>query len=310
MKIDSRHQLEKRLSTLIEHQTVFHSERSELNMFETYKVAKEVDLTFDYPVIVNMLRGKKIMHLDNFDDFDFYPGETLIMPLGKEMIIDFPEATFETPTHCLALGIDPSRINEVVNQYSSLVQIENDPKVNWEITNNPSRVDEQQEIQHLMNRLIYTFTNNHPSREVLLDIMLKELIVRLLQTNAKVTLLNATGDLYNNHRIAFATKYIKNHLTEKLSIDTIADKVHMSTSHFHRVFKHAIGASPIQFLVEERIKFSKKLLNQMDLPISEVASKSGFNNLSYFTRQFKKQEGLSPKQYQQKIRTVIIKSEA
>ncbi|UKN01353.1 AraC family transcriptional regulator [Paracrocinitomix mangrovi] len=297
----NRQIIESRVQTLVENQSVFQADASELNMFETYKVAERVDLTFDYPVIVSMLSGKKVMHLQDMDQFNFFPGETLVMPVGQEMIIDFPEASFQNPTQCLALGIDPSLIRETINNFNEKVRIENDDFKRWEIAKKPGMVHAQNDIQHLMNRITMTFINQHNSRDMLLDYMLKELIVRLLQTEARSTILRASSDLYNNNRIAYIVRYIKQNLSDKLTVEGLADKAYMSASHFHRVFKDTIGESPVSFILQERIKFAKRLLNDHKLSISQVAGRTGFNNPAYFTRQFKKSEGMSPQAFRMMI---------
>ena len=63
----------------------------------------------------------------------------------------------------------------------------------------------------------------------------------------------------------------------------------MSASHFHKQFKNTFGISPIDYINSEKIKFSKKLIkSSQNLRMSEIAFQSGFNNTSYFNRQFKK----------------------
>ena len=72
----------------------------------------------------------------------------------------------------------------------------------------------------------------------------------------------------------------------------------MSSSHFHRQFKNTLGVSPIDYINSERIKFSKKLIAEdKKRPISDIAFLSEFNNVSYFHRQFKKQELVAPSKY-------------
>src|SRR5690606_19851108 len=106
----------RKLTTLVENRTTYNSDYAELNIYETHKYAEKVSLTFNFPVIASMLTGKKVVHLEGMPSFDFFPGESVVMPTNKEMIIDFPIATMEAPTQCLALGIDSSKIDEVVDK--------------------------------------------------------------------------------------------------------------------------------------------------------------------------------------------------
>lgn len=292
----------RKLSTLVENKTTYNAEFAELNIFETHTYAEKVSLTFDFPIIASMLTGKKVMHIDGFEAFDFFPGESVVMPTNKEMVIDFPLATEEQPTQCLALGIDAFKIEEVVQKFNHNVAIENENNT-WDLDNTASHLINNTDVNHLIERLTYTFTNNNKSKDVLLDLMIQELIVRLLQTKAKSLIINDTNNIFNDTRIGTVIKFIKDNLTNKdITVDLLAKKAYMSTSHFHKQFKNTLGVSPIDYINSEKIKFAKKLIKESkDLRMSEIAFKSGFNNTSYFNRQFKKMEMMTPAQFKSSI---------
>ncbi len=291
----SKHIDNRKLTTLVENRTIYSSEYSELNIFETHEVAEKVVLQFDAPIIASMLTGKKIMHLKGMPSFDFLPGESVVIPTKEKLTIDFPIATNQDPTQCLALVIDPQKINEFVESFNLNVSIENENN-NWTIDKASTHLKNQADVDYLIQRLVYTFTNNASSKDVLLDLMIKELIVRLLQTRAKQSLITNLDDLYNDTRIGTVIKYIKENLTDKkLDVSVLANKAHMSASHFHKKFKDTLGISPIDYINEERIKFSKQILSkENNIQIRDVAFKSGFNSVSYFNRQFKKHELIKP----------------
>ena len=121
MSLLNKHRSHRKITTLVENRTTYNADYAELNIYETHAYAEKVSLTFDFPIIASMLTGKKIMHLDGFDAFDFYPGESVVMPTNKEMVIDFPLATKNNPTQCLALGIDAFKIDEVVEKFNQQV---------------------------------------------------------------------------------------------------------------------------------------------------------------------------------------------
>jgi AraC-like DNA-binding protein len=56
--------------------------------------------------------------------------------------------------------------------------------------------------------------------------------------------------------------------------------------------------SPIEFILNEKIKYAKKLLSNPNMHIAEVSYATGFEDANYFIRLFKKYEGVTPKQYQ------------
>ena len=298
----SKHKNQRRLTTLVENRTTYKAEYAELNIYETHQYAEKVSLTFDFPIIASMLTGKKVMHVDGFEAFDFFPGESVVMPTSKEMIIDFPFATEKKPTQCLALGIDAFKIEDVVQKFNHSVAIENENN-DWDLDHTASHLINNTDVNHLIKRLTYTFTNTNKSKDVLLDLMIQELIVRLLQTKAKSLIINDTNNIFNDTRIGTVMKYIKDNLTNKdITVDQLAKKAYMSTSHFHKQFKNTLGVSPIDYINSEKIKFAKKLIKaSKDLRISEIAFKSGFNNTSYFNRKFKKMEMMTPAQFKTSI---------
>ncbi len=298
----NHHKSLRKLTTLVENRTTYNADYAELNIYETHEHAEKVSLTFDFPVIASMLTGKKVMHIDGLPSFDFFPGESVVMPTNKEMVIDFPLAKANDPTQCLALGIDSGKIDEVVEKFNHHVTIERENN-NWQLDDNASHLINNTDVNHLVERLVYTFTNNTKSKDVLLDLMIQELIVRLLQTKAKAFLLNDPEGIFNDTRIGMVIKYIKQNLTNKdITVDLLAEKACMSTSHFHKKFKNTLGVSPIDYINSEKIKFSKKLIKETkDLRMSEIAFKSGFNNTSYFNRQFKKMELMTPQQFKLSI---------
>lgn len=299
----SRYKKKRKLTTLVENKTTYNSKFSELNIYETYTIAEKFALKFDVPIIASMLTGKKIMHLKGMSSFDFLSGESVVVPAGEKMIIDFPIATLNNPTQCLALAIDPNKINEIAYNFNKKVAIENENN-KWSIDAVSSHLTNQVEVNHLIERLVHTFIHNTNSKDVILDLMIQELIVRLLQTNAKQSILNNFNTVFSDTRIGTVIKFINEHLTNKnISVDLLAKKAYMSSSHFHRQFKNTLGISPIDYINSERIKFSKKLISDnSNKSIRDIAFLSGFNSVSYFNRQFKKQELIAPSQYRKIIK--------
>jgi AraC-like DNA-binding protein len=296
------HKRNRKLTTLVENRTIYNSNYAELNIFETHEASEKVCLKFDTPIIASMLTGKKIMHLKGMPSFDFFPGESVVIPANEELIIDFPIATKLDPTQCLALTIDPGKIKEIASNFNHAVAIENENN-NWSIDKISSHLTNQKEVDFLIKRCVQTFTNDCKSKDMLLDLMIQELVVRLLQTKAKQSILEDLNSIFSDTRIGTVIKFINQNLTDrKLSVAVLANKAHMSSSHFHKKFKDTLGISPIEYINSERIKFSKKIISQeKNILVADVAFKSGFNSVSYFNRQFKKQELIKPSQYRKII---------
>ncbi|MBE6541049.1 MAG: helix-turn-helix domain-containing protein [Ruminococcaceae bacterium] len=74
----------------------------------------------------------------------------------------------------------------------------------------------------------------------------------------------------------------------------------MSEQYLCRLFKHSTGMRPVEYILKKRIDIARSHLEKTDMPISEVVVRSGFNNTSYFYRNFKKFTGKSPLLYRQR----------
>ena len=87
--------------------------------------------------------------------------------------------------------------------------------------------------------------------------------------------------------------YMKNHVTDSVSLEVVAKAAGMSKHHFCRVFKKYTGVSPMHALSLMRIERAKKLLESADHTISTVAVESGFGDIGSFIRHFKKVTGIT-----------------
>ncbi|MYL29268.1 helix-turn-helix domain-containing protein [Halobacillus litoralis] len=99
--------------------------------------------------------------------------------------------------------------------------------------------------------------------------------------------------------IIAASMYAKNHYTEEISPDDMAEASGMSRYHFTRQFKAATGQTPIQYLTSIRINKAKELLANTKYSAEEIAVLAGYKNANYFTKVFKKQAGITPGRFRE-----------
>ena len=295
MQIPSNFLRNRRLETLVENQTTYTLNNAEMHLFETHQQVQKVHLGFAQPVLASMLTGKKVMHLENMQSFDFLPGESLILPADELMCIDFPEAEMNNPTRCLAMTISEEKIREIVMLLNE--QMPKADEQEWRFTDYNFHFTNDHAIHQIIQRLLFLFTEQHTSKDLFVDFMLKELVIRVLQAETKKVYTDPSNQLTNNNRLAFVIKYIRNNLDKPLSISELSSKVYMSESNFHRVFKNELGISPIDFINEERIVLATRLLRDPRKKIKDIYLECGFNSLSYFIRLFKRKRNLSPKEY-------------
>jgi AraC-like DNA-binding protein len=114
---------------------------------------------------------------------------------------------------------------------------------------------------------------------------------------------NSYGDV---DKINTVFEFIVKNFNEKIYVDQIASKLHMSIASFSRYFKHHTRKTFTDYVTEIRIGHACRLLMENNKSISEISYDSGFDNLSNFYRHFKKIMGIIPKEY----RNRFIKSSA
>ncbi|MBI1224788.1 MAG: helix-turn-helix domain-containing protein [Bacteroidetes bacterium] len=297
--IQSLHQYNK-VETLVENRTAYTTDEAELNIYETFEIAERVDLTFDYPVFVSMISGKKVMHFNGQLPMPFVPHESLLLPPGETMRIDFPEATVNNPTRCLALAFSPDVVKETLNllneKYARLPETGD-----WKMPGNNFYLLHDLAINDSVHRMVTLFTDGSRARNVLTNLALKELIVRVLQTEARNMLLSGCENPNLDHRLTAAITYVRGHLHEDISLDQLCRKANMSKPNFFRQFKIHFGITPTDFINRERIQRAKQVLAQPFKSVTDASFSAGFNNLNYFTKVFKKVEGVTPSSYKKKM---------
>lgn len=287
---------EKSLKTLVENRTVYSLNNCELNLFETYQESQLVPLKFNDLVVTSMLRGKKVMHLFDDPEFEYLPGETVIIPSNVEMKIDFPEASKNNPTQCLALAIDHFKINETLQFLNERYPKEGQNNF-WKLDYDNYFFYNNIELASTINKLIKECMSSAITKDALADLTLQELLVRIIQTQtAKSIDTNKLTD--KNNPMVPVLEYIRANIRESINLRELSDKACMSPTSFYRYFKRELGMSPIEFILNEKIKQAKQLLKDPNVQINEVSYASGFEDSNYFIRIFKKYEGVTPKQYQ------------
>lgn len=107
-------------------------------------------------------------------------------------------------------------------------------------------------------------------------------------------------------RVAKAITYIKEHATEQPNLDDVAEAVHLSPYHFHRMFKEWAGVTPKEFLQYISLNNAKKLLNK-NQTIEEATFHIGFSSSSRLHDLFVNIEGMTPGEFKKKGQALDIR---
>jgi len=92
-------------------------------------------------------------------------------------------------------------------------------------------------------------------------------------------------------------KYIQDHISENITVEALANFVHFHPNYFTHIFKKYMGIPPIQYIIKIRFERAKYLLKTTELQINEIAIKTGFCDVFYFSKSFKNYSGYSPSDF-------------
>lgn len=94
--------------------------------------------------------------------------------------------------------------------------------------------------------------------------------------------------------------YIDAHCMEKITLSMLAEEFHLSEKYVSRYFVEHFKISFSNYVIHHRLTYARALLETTDEQVTEIAMQSGFSNVSYFIRAFKKMYGISPLKYRKK----------
>ncbi|MDR0464096.1 MAG: helix-turn-helix domain-containing protein [Treponema sp.] len=106
---------------------------------------------------------------------------------------------------------------------------------------------------------------------------------------------------YKQQIVANVQEYIRHNLDKKLSLHDMASIFNFSPNYLSQLFAKYSGEGLVEYITAERIKAAKEMLRKGTGPIYEIAEKLGFENAFYFSKVFKKVEGISPREFLRRL---------
>ena len=91
--------------------------------------------------------------------------------------------------------------------------------------------------------------------------------------------------------------YLDEHYTDKISLDDLAERFFINKFYLSKIFKETYGTTVNNYLISKRITRAKQLLRFTDMTVDEVGVTVGVGDANYFSRMFRKVEGISPREY-------------
>lgn len=157
------------------------------------------------------------------------------------------------------------------------------------------------ELVQIFNQIMNIDPVDNIQNRLLLASCVYRLIVFLVKLHGVDARLRTGIDSKHQQLLLDAEKYIKEHLKEDLSLSTLCAHCGLSRSYFHLLFTTYFEKTPVEYILERRIRAAKKMLLQNEHPISVVAEECGFATQAYFCSKFKQVTGLTPLQYRREM---------
>lgn len=126
------------------------------------------------------------------------------------------------------------------------------------------------------------------------------LLCMLLETSVNnLEKASSTKEMDNLKKLQPAIHYINDNINKDINLDLLADACNISSNYFSRLFKKTFSVNVLQYVNEVRMRKAEMLLLTTDKKIKDIALETGFNYESYFTRWFKSQKSISPRDYRE-----------
>ena len=154
------------------------------------------------------------------------------------------------------------------------------------------------DILKALNTFVFEYSKSMMNAEITLDAQTEIITHWLIRSIFGETLdMRAVSSDYS---IAKAQHFIEQHYMENVTVEKLANLGYMSKTSFNRRFKKEIGITPIEYLIEVRIKMAKLMLKRKEHQMTDIAMRCGFGSSAHFSSCFQKIVGLTPSEYRDK----------
>lgn len=151
--------------------------------------------------------------------------------------------------------------------------------------------------ERLVNQLITAMTQDCADRSPAGPLVIDSLVTALVHRLAATTPPSPARSRISPARVQRVLEYVEAELHRPLGLDELATQADIGVRQFCAAFRHAVGTSPHQHLLQRRVERAKGLLRDGTLGLAEIAVVVGFSDQSQFTRTFSRVAGISPGRY-------------
>ncbi|MFC4456659.1 AraC family transcriptional regulator [Deinococcus sonorensis] len=239
------------------------------------------------PALCIVAQGNKSVHIGS-EQYEYDAEHMMVYAVNLPVAFQVTKASPSEPFLTFKLDLDPQRIAELtLKVYPHGLPRVHDPR-GVQIT------EANFAIIHAAVRLLETVESERDARWVG-PIIVDELLMRLLLSPAGPMVAQLGQVESNTERVARAIEWIQKHINEPLTIEALAESVHMGVSTFHAHFKAVTGLSPLQFQKNLRLQEARRLLVATVMDAGSVSQQVGYASASQFTREYTRFFGTTPR---------------
>ncbi len=268
--------------------------------FHRESSTQELVHSVSVPAFCVIAQGSKRVFLGD-DCYHYDPMHYLLVTSQLPIVTCVLEASEERPYLSLAIRLDPTLVGSVMVEagHISLHSHANVRAINV----SPLDAGLLDAVVRLVRLL-----NTPAEATFLLPLIRREIVYRLLigEQSDRLRYTALQGD--HTHRIARAIEWLRNEFDQPLRIDDIAQELGMSVSSFHHHFKAVTAMSPLQFQKQIRLREARRLMLGEGLDAASAGYRVGYNDASYFNREYKRTFGLPPLRDVERLREAARES--
>lgn len=246
------------------------------------------------PAFCVVAQGRKQALLGE-EVFRYDPGHYLIYTVDLPLTFQVEEASQERPYLGFRLNLEAALVASVMMESGMEPKKGNTSLKAMDVS--PLDADLLDAVVRLVRLLDAPVEN-----QVLAPLIIREIIFRLLAGGQSARLSHLLAAGADTQRIAKAIGHLRENFDQSLRMDDIAHDLGMSVSGFHHHFKSVTAMSPLQFQKQIRLQEARRLMLGEDLDAASAGFRVGYEDPSYFSREYKKLFGTPPQRDIAKLR--------
>jgi AraC-like DNA-binding protein len=239
----------------------------------------------NYIRFCSILEGSKFVSINKEKKFHYDQNSFIILSPFSAVELEINEKT-----KAFVMEIDDYFIRQIISK----LQVELEEEEIKYIENEFFIAHFNPDLCEVHKKIVNIFNQNRLNKEFLLDLYSQELVYNILKYKGSEKIINN-----KKSKISAIIEFIESNYLGDLKISDIANYFGMREYEFSRYFKKFTGKSPKEYIKDLKLKKAKELLAFQN--VTEVSFDVGYENISYFIKEFREKYGITPKEYKKII---------